>query len=83
MGYEDEDYLYLNKDISHKLVKKLCEEQGESFSISARGLLSALVEEGIAEPGRDQNTKPLRVGEKNIRLMWVKKSAAQRIVDGG
>ncbi len=83
VGYEDEDYLYLNKDIAHKLVKKLCEEQGESFSISARGLLSALVEEGIAEPGRDQNTKPLRVGEKNIRLMWVKKSAARRIVDGG
>ncbi len=83
VGYEDEDYLYLNKDIAHKLVKKLCEEQGESFSISARGLLSALVEEGIAEPGRDQNTKPLRVGEKNIRLMWVKKSAAWRIVDGG
>ncbi len=83
VGYEDEDYLYLNKDITHKLVKKLCEEQGESFSISARGLLSALVEEGIAEPGRDQNTKTLRVGEKNIRLMWVKKSAARRIVDGG
>ncbi len=61
--FEDEDYLYLNKDIAHKLVKKLCEEQGESFPVSARGLLSALVEEGIAEPGRDQNTKPLRVGD--------------------
>lgn len=83
VGYEDEDYLYLNKDIAHKMVKKLCEEQGESFSVSSRGLLSALVEEGIAEPGRNQNTKPLRVEEKNVRLMWVKKYAARRIVDGG
>ena len=83
IGYEDDVYLYLNKDIAHRMVKKLCDEQGESFSISARALLSALVEEGIVEPGKDQNTKPLRMGDKNIRLMWVRKVAARRIVDVG
>lgn len=83
IGYEDDMYFYLNKDITHRMVKKLCDEQGESFSISARALLSALVDEGIVEPGKDQNTKPLRVGDKNIRLMWVRKAAARKIVDTG
>ena len=83
VGYEDNDYLYLNKDIAHRMVKKLCDEQGESFSVSARALLSALVDERIVEPGKDQNTKPLRVGDKNIRLMWVRKAAARKIVDAG
>ena len=83
IGYEDDVYLYLNKDITHRMVKKLCDEQGESFSISARALLSTLVDEGIVEPGKDQNTKPLRVGDKNIRLMWVRKAVARKIVDAG
>lgn len=65
------------------MVKKLCDEQGESFSISARALLNALVDERVVEPGKDQNTKPLRVGDKNIRLMWVRKAAARKSVDTG
>lgn len=45
IGYEDDEFYYLNKTMAHKAVKKICEEQGESFSISEQGLLKALAEE--------------------------------------
>ena len=81
IGYEDDTFFYLNSDMAHKTVKRLCEEQGEVFSISQRGLLKALAEEGLIEKSEGQNTKSVRFGSKTKRVLCLYKSKAQIIAD--
>ena len=73
IGYEDDNFFYLYTEIVHKAVRKLCEEQGESFSLSSRLLLKALSEEGWIETADGQNTKPVRIGKHTKRMMWLSK----------
>ena len=73
IGYEDADFFYLYTEIAHKSVRKLCEEQGESFSLSSKQLLKALSEEGWIETSDGQNTKPVRIGKQTKRMMWLSK----------
>ena len=81
LGYLDEEYLYLYSEVAHKLVRKFCEDQGESFACSPRSLLKALAEEGLIEPGAQQNTRPLRVGTKQKRVIFLYRDKAERIRD--
>ena len=81
IGYEDDEFYYLNKMMAHKAVKKLCEEQGESFSVSEQGLLKALAEEKLIQPGEKQNTKSVRFGNRTQRVVCLYKSKAQIIND--
>lgn len=80
IGYEDSDYFYLISDAAHKAVRKFCEEQGETFSISKNGLIKALAEEKLIETG-DKNTKVIKVGTKTIRVIVLKKREANAIAD--
>ena len=81
IGYEDEDFYYLHTDIVHKAVRKLCDEQGESFTISQKSLLKALAEEGFIETASGQNTKQVRIGKKKMRLLCLRKNMVQQITD--
>lgn len=81
IGYEDEDFYYLHTDIVHKAVRKLCDEQGESFTISQKSLLKALAEEGVIETASGQNTKQVRVGGKKMRMLCLRKFMAKQIAD--
>ena len=81
LGYQDAEFLYLYNEVAHKLVRKFCEDQGESFSCSPRGLLKALAEEGLIQPGVQQNTRPLRVGGKQKRVIFLFREKAERIRD--
>lgn len=81
IGYENSHFFYLNSDMAHRTVKRLCEEQGESFSISQRGLLKALAEEGLIEKSEGQNTKSVRFGNNTKRVLCLYKSKAQMIAD--
>ena len=82
IGYEDDMFILLHSEPAHKLVRKFCEEQGESFSISNKELLKQLAEEGLLSPGKEQNTKSIRINEKSKRLACIYKSKAQQIYDG-
>jgi hypothetical protein len=81
LGYQDREYLYLYSEVAHKLVRNFCEAQGENFSCSSRSLLKALAEEGLIEPGAQQNTRPLRVGTKQKRVIFLYREKAERIRD--
>ena len=81
LGYQDGEYLYLYSEVAHKLVRNFCEAQGETFSCSCRSLLKALAEEGLIEPGAQQNTRPLRVGTKQKRVIFLYREKAERIRD--
>ncbi|MGN0998620.1 MAG: hypothetical protein ACI4PO_03610 [Faecousia sp.] len=81
VGYEDSNYYYLYKDAAHRTVRRLCEEQGESFSISAVALTKALAEEGFSVRDGSKNTKKLDLGNTAPRMIWLKKDRAQGIVD--
>lgn len=76
VGYEDEEAYYLFLDLAHKTVKRFCEEQDESFSISAKALAKALVEEGFAEAdaASGHHTQQLRFSGKRKRVLVLKKN---------
>ncbi len=80
IGYEDDEYYYLITDIAHKRVKRLCEEQGELFTISARGLLKQLADENIIKSKGSDRTLPLRVGETVNKYMWIDKNVFSQII---
>ena len=81
IGYQDEEFLYLYNEVAHRLVRKFCEEQGESFSCSSKSLLKAMAEEGLIQPGATQNTRPLRIGDKQKRVVYLYREKAERIRD--
>lgn len=81
IGYEDDDFYYLNKSAAHRAVKKLCDEQGESFTITERGLLKVLAEEKLIETAEGQNTKTIRIGEKTKRFVCLIKAKANVIAN--
>ena len=56
-------------------------EQGESFSCTHKSLLKAMAEEGLILPGSSQNTRPLRVGNKQKRVIFLYREKAERIRD--
>lgn len=81
IGYEDDNYYFLYKDAAHRQVKKLCEDQGESFSVSVLSLTKALAEEGFSLRDGSKNTKKLDLGDTSPRMIWLRKDRAQAIVD--
>ena len=81
IGYEDDNYYYLDKTLSHRAVKKLCDDQGEGFAVSENGLAKALLSEGIAEgDGAGNPTKIVKIGKKNRRLLVIAKARIDEIL---
>lgn len=81
IGYQDAEFLYLYNEVAHKLVRKFCEDQGENFSCTFKSLLKAMAEEGLIQPGATQNTRPLRIGDKQKRVVYLYREKAERIRD--
>ena len=78
-GYQDDENYYLNADIAHKQVKRLCNEQDEAFSISKNGLIKALAEEGLTVCDKGKNTKSIRIGDKTLRFICLIKGKADAV----
>ncbi len=83
LGYQDDTFLYLHSELCHKVIRKFCEEQGENFSCTHKSLLKAMAEEGLILTGTGQNTRPVRVGSKQKRLLHLYREKAECIRDGG
>lgn len=81
VGYEDEGWFYLHTDIAHKMVRKLCEEQGENFAVTSKGLLKAMAEEGLIKTSAGQNTVSIRINGKSRRVMCLDKHKAKVIAE--
>ena len=64
-------------------MKKLCDQQGENFTITERGLLKALAEEGLIETAEGQNTKSVRIGSVTKRVVCLNKAKAIAIAEDG
>ena len=79
IGYQDDENFYLNADIAHKQVKRLCGEQEEAFSISKNGLIKALAEEGLTICDKGKNTKSVRIGDKTLRFICLIKDKADAV----
>ena len=83
VGYCDDTNMYFFADQVHRLVCKLCQEQGEHFTISVRSLLKELAEEGLIETDNGQHTKSMYLEGKSRRVVVMDKHYAKRIADGG
>ncbi len=81
VGCQDGEYYYLQKDAAHQLVRRLCEEQGESFPVSPGELVKALAEEGFSIRDGIKNTKKLTIGDSAPRMIWLRKDKMQSILD--
>ena len=79
IGYQDDENYYLNADIAHKQVKRLCNEQDEAFSISKNGLIKALAEEGLTICDKGKNTTSIRIGDKTLRFICLIKDKADAV----
>ena len=82
VGYCDHARIYFFADQVHRLVRKLCDDQGEHFSISSKALLKARAEEGFIETYNGQNTKSMRLDGKNRRVVVMDKFKAQVTIEG-
>ena len=81
IGYEDEAYYYLFNDQAHRAVRKLCEDQGEVFTIHSRSLPKALAEEGLIDTANGENTKSIRFVNGTRRVLCLYKDRVRSIVD--
>ena len=79
IGYQDDENIYLNADIAHKQVKRLCNEQDEAFSISKNGLIKSLAEESMTVCDKGKNTKSVRIGDKTLRFICLIKDKADAV----
>ena len=80
VGYEDEEYYYLVLENAHRLVKRMCDVQDESFSISAKALAKALFEEGFLLQISGKNTGTMRFGSTSRRVMRLRKAAVEEVM---
>ena len=83
VGYYDTERTYFFADLAHRLVRKLCNDQGENFTISCRSLLKALAEEGLIETTNGQNTRSMHLDGKSRRVVVMDKFKAEIIANGG
>ena len=83
IGYEDEENYYLSLDISHKAVKRICNEQDECFAISSKSLAKALADEGFIDSRNGENTRTIRFGNQAKRVMTLSKEAAKKTFEDG
>ena len=78
-GLEDDTYLMIHPDSVHRQVKKLCSDAGEAFPFTMRAIMKSLVEEGIAEPGKDTTTRVTKVDKSTLRLLFLRKDRTEPI----
>ena len=83
VGYCDTERMYFFADPVHRLVRKLCNDQGENFTITSRALLKALAEEGLVETTNGENTRSMYLEGKSRRVVVMDKYKAEFIANGG
>ena len=81
IGCQDEEYYYLNTDLAHSAVKKLCAEQGESFPVSVKALVKALIEEDLIKTTASSNTVTIRYCGRGRRFLALDKSKVEQLID--
>ena len=80
-GIVNSDYLMIHLDSVFPLIKKLCNDSGEAFPYTKNSIMKALVEEGIAEPGRQSTTRVTKIQNFSMRLLYLRKDKTDAIAE--
>lgn len=80
LGYEDEEYYYLFFESTQRAVKKFCDDQGESFTISTKALGKALADEGFISTDTGENTRTMRFGSRTKRVLLLRKKIVEKVM---
>ena len=80
-GIINSDYLMIHLDSVFPLIKKLCSDSGEAFPYTKNSIMKALVEEGIAEPGRQSTTRVTKIQNFSMRLLYLRKDKTDAIAE--
>ena len=76
IGMEDSENYYLLADAVHCEVKRLCNEQGEQFSISKFQLIKQLAADGLLTKFGQRNTTTIRTATgKSVNVIVIPKAA--------
>ena len=80
-GIVNSDYLMIHLDSVFPLIKKLGSDSGEAFPYTKNSIMKALVEEGIAEPGRQSTTRVTKIQNFSMRLLYLRKDKTDAIAE--
>lgn len=80
-GIVNSDYLMIHLDSVFPLIKKLCSDSGEAFPYTKNSIMKALVEERIAEPGRQSTTRVTKIQNFSMRLLYLRKDKTDAIAE--
>lgn len=83
VGYQDDDFYYLNMTRTLKAVRKFCLEQGEMLPLKHLQLLNQLDEDGFVIPSKQgKPTQTVRVSTvKTVRVAVISKEKVQKVCD--
>ena len=83
VGYQDDDFYYLNMTRTLKAVRKFCLEQGEMLPLKHLQLLNQLDEDGFLIPSKQgKPTQTVRVSPtKTVRVAVISKEKVQKVCD--
>lgn len=84
VGFEDEEYFYLNRENTIKAIKKACKEEDTNFSFPAKVILKALADDSlidtfINQKGQKEYTKQIKIRKKPRRLILLRKKEAYQV----
>lgn len=74
IGYMDASYYYLMPNVAYRAVAKLCNDQGQSFPLTAKMLYKQMREDGVLTEDNTtatSATRPKRIDGKTQRLLWI------------
>ena len=81
IGYEDDEFYYVDYQNSFAEVRKLCAAQGEYFPLGIKVLSKRMYQDGFIEKISGKNTGTLNFGSYTCRVMKLKKSAVKAVLD--
>jgi len=81
VGWQDAQALYLNWEATWHAVTQYARETGEAFAVRQGQLRDTLVKDGFTtcDPGR--TTAVVWVGERSVRVVWLRRDVAERFLD--
>ncbi len=80
VGWEDDQFLYLQAEAAFQAVSRFCRDAGEAFPVSQGKLRRDLVRERIAQPDPGRLTAMVRLGRSPRRVLRLCRSAVEEVL---
>jgi hypothetical protein len=83
LGWQDSEHLYLIPEVAFTEVARVCRDGGEPFTTREERLRRDLAREGFTVCDPERQTKTIRVEGKTHRVLCLKRSMVEDLVEDG